>query len=170
MKATGFIELVIIMASLVVGLPLFLLTIVSANNMSTAYIADKSTWNVAADIEYEFTDEGVLIPVTHITPQRLTLAQATVLAYVQDEYSPDDGRNVDYNFDSKSTVDTTDPDYSYSIPAHSRGYRYANDGLINAVAPIDKIEERKTKNFYYVYNSARDTWMITNEFIDVLGY
>ena len=170
MKATGFIELVVIMCALVVGLPLFILTVTSASTMTTSYIHDKSTWNIASDIEYEINDAGLLVPKTHITPHRLTLAQATVLPYVQDEYSPDTGRNIDYNFDSTSVQDETTPDYEINIPNHSRGYKYVNDELVGEVAPRDKIEERRDKNFYWVWNTKRNTWMITNEFINVLGY
>lgn len=170
MKATGFIELVVIMSALIVGLPLFILTCSSANNMTTTYIHDKSTWNIATDIEYQMNDKGVLVPVTHITPQRLTLAQAAVLPYVQDEYSPDCGRNVDYNFDADDILDNTAPNYAYRIPPHSRGYRFANEGVIDAVAPLNKISQIKDKNYFYVYNPVRDTWMITNEFINVFGY
>lgn len=170
MRATGFIELVIIMSALVVGLPLFILTVTSANTMSTTYIHDKSTWNIAADIEYEIDANGVLIPTTIITPHRMTLAQAAALPYVQDEYTPDTGRTIEYNFDATSIMDTTDPDCGIVIPNHARGYRYLNAEFIEIVAPKDDVDARKAKNYYYVYNPARESWMITNEFINVIGY
>lgn len=170
MKATGFIELVVIMAALVVGLPLLLMTITAANTMTTSYIEDKSTWHITADIEYEVNDRGVLVPKTIITPQQMSLAQAAVLAYVQDEYSPDSSRKFDYNYDATSLMDDTNPDYNITIPPHSRGYRYENGDCIEIIAPKDTLSSRVDKSFYYVYNPVRKSWMITNEFIDVLGY
>ena len=67
MKASGFIELVIIVAALVMGLPLFLACNKMANmDVNTIYMNDKSTWQIAADIEWELNENGVLIPTNVI--------------------------------------------------------------------------------------------------------
>lgn len=170
MKATGFIELAILIAALVTGLPLFIACVIYGNNMHLTYIADKSTWNITEDIEWEVNAEGVLVPKSSITPQVMTLAQSLTLPYVQDEYSPNIGRHIIYNFDANQITDDTTPDKEITIADDSRGYRYLDKSTIGELCPITDIDTKKDKNFYYVYNPVKRGWMITNEFINVLAY
>ena len=186
MKATGFIELVIIVAALIMGLPLFLLCNKMANtDINTIYMNDKSTWDIAADIEYEMKN-GVLVPKSVVEPLTISPAQAAVLSYVQDEYVPNGARLIDFNYDADSLtdtkIDTTNPisasnnvdacwydltELSFQSAPNSRVTWDSTHKLYKQISPYSKVTDLYGQKLYFVYNYERDSWMVTTKYINI---
>lgn len=186
MKATGMIELVIIVAALIMGLPLFLLCNKMANtDINTIYMNDKSTWDIAADLEYEMQG-GVLVPKNLIEPLTISPAQAAVLTYVQDEYTPNSARLIDFNYDATTlddtTIDTANPldasrnvepcwydltELSFKSEPNSRVAWDTGHKVYKQVSPALKIDDLYGQKLYFVYNYERDSWMCTTRYINI---
>lgn len=184
MKGTGITELIILVAALVMGLPLFLMCNKMANtDLNTVYLNDKSTWDIAADIEYELQD-GVLVPSNMIQPLTISPAQAAVMTYVQDEYTPNSARTIDFNYNAKTLDDTTfDETMSESTNVTPNLYglqemsftslpnsRVAWDSMhdvYKTVSPANKVNDLKDQRYYFVYNYERDSWMVTSKYINI---
>ena len=183
MKASGFIELVIIVAALVMGLPLFLACNKMANmDVNTIYMNDKSTWQIAADIEWELNENGVLIPTNVIEPITLSPAQAAVMGYVQDEYTPNSARTIDFNYNAKTLDDETInetmstssdvreafvgvEEFTFTSLPFSRVSNEISYTVHRKVTPMSNIEKLKDEKLYFVYNTKRKSWMITSKYI-----
>lgn len=184
MKATGLIELVIIVAALIMGLPLFLMCNRMANtDVNTVYMNDKSTWDIAADIEYEMQG-NVLVPINLVEPLTLSPAQAAAMTYVQDEYTPNTARLIDFNYNATTLYDTniseqmsasTGVDTAWyglqetsfeSLP-NSRVSWDTGHNIHTVVSPYSKVEDLKDKKLYFVYNYERDSWMCTTKYINI---
>lgn len=181
MKASGFVELLIIVSALVCGLPLFLACNKMANtDVNTVYMNDKSTWDIGADIEYAMVD-GVLTPTNLVDPLKMTAAQAATMPYVQDEFTPNSARTYLYNFDATTTSDTdmtgsyvgdTIKDFKVTIKDNSRATRYGDSNVVRRVIPLGCINASDHSNrvnlpYYLIYNTTEKQWMITNKFIDI---
>lgn len=186
MKATGLIELVIIVAALIMGLPLFLLCNKMANtDVNTVYMNDKSTWDIAADLEYEMQGD-VLVPKNLIEPLTISPAQAAVLTYVQDEYTPNTARLIDFNYDATTlydtNIDTVNPmsdandvdtcwhgltELSFESEPNSRVAWDKGHKIYKSVSPSEKIPDLYGKKLYFVYNYERDSWMCTTKYINI---
>jgi hypothetical protein len=172
MKASGFVELLIIVSALVCGLPLFLACNTMANtDINTVYMNDKSTWDFSADVEYTVVN-GVLTPSNLLDPLSLNPAQAAVLTMVQDEYTPNEVRTYEYNWDATELYDTDlsgANEFSVTIKENSRATRYGESNVTEKVLPISSMlgdTTAKTK-YYLVYNYATKNWMITKNIIDI---
>lgn len=183
MKASGFIELVIIVAALVMGLPLFLACNRMANQgVNTIYMNDKSTWKVSADIDWELNENGVLIPANVIEPITITPAQAAVMGYVQDEYTPNTARTIDFNYNAKTLDDETCnetmtdasdvrdafiglEEFTFTSLPFSRVSNDASYAAHKKISPLSNVEKLKDEKLYFVYNTKRKSWMATSKYI-----
>lgn len=179
MKVTGFIELLITVAALVCGLPLFIACNIMANSdVNTVYLNDKSTWDIAMDIEWKLNSSGVLVPDSVIEPVTITAAQAAVMPYVQDEYTPNAARTILYNYNASTVTDSTltGNEFKYVIGPNLRATRYADSNKAKQVLPlaevntIDKqleLNRMRTRKTYMVWNYAQDAWMLTEQYINI---
>lgn len=186
MKASGIAELVIIVAALLMGLPLFLMCNKMANtDINTIYMNDKSTWDIAMDIEYELIG-GVLTPKNLIEPYTISPAQAAMISYVQDEYTPNTARSIDFNYNATTLNDITidevmddtkgvDPrwytleEFNFSSKPYSRVSHDLGHDIYTRVSPWSKVNDLYGQKLYFVYNYERDTWMITTKYINIYG-
>lgn len=177
-------ELLIIVVTLVAGLPLFVACVIMAQrDMGLTYLEDKSTWNL--ETEYEMQDIGgkyCLIPVD-FTPLSISIEQAATMMYVQDEYGVPSTRKVYYKWDetdyTKALVDynkTGDADkkadYNWSVPYRQRAARVGVGNATDCVAEIakkDTVAPKIGEKYYMVWNSSVDSWMITGEVINTIG-
>lgn len=195
MKATGYIELVIIVAALVMGLPLFLLCNRMANlDTNTVYMNDKSTWDITADITYEMQG-GVLVPVGAMEPITISPAQAATLTYVQDEYVPNSARKIEFNYNATTLTDNSVSEIYDSNDIAGEHYtdvepcwnglreflfesepnsRVSWDSTHEVYKRIcfdkdgnNKVPSLYGKRLYFVYNYERDSWMATTKYINI---
>lgn len=190
MKPTGFIELLIIVVTLVAGLPMFVAcTIMAQRDMGLTYIEDKSTWAMEPDyvmVKKDTNGDGVIDKVYLIpegfTPLNISIEQAATMAYVQDEYGVPTARKVYYKWDeddyTHGLVDytqTSNPDkadYNWSVPYRQRAARVGVGNATDGVAIIahkDDVMDKVGNEYYMVWNSEIDNWMITGEAINTIG-
>lgn len=187
MKPTGFIELLIIVVTLVAGLPLFVTcTIMAQRDMGLSYIEDKSTWAMEPDyVKVERIVNGkkefYLMP-EGFTPLNISIEQAAVMMYVQDEYGVPSARKVYYKWDEDDPehglvdyTQTSNPnraDYNWSVPYRQRAARVgvgnATDG-VGIIAHKDSVEDRIGVEYYMVWNSKIKNWVVTGIPIHTIG-
>lgn len=167
MKPTGMFELVLIVTVLIAGLPLFISCYSMAyNGLGLVYMDDKSTWKVSDDVEYVVID-GTMVP-SIIGPTSLNEAQAAVLPYVQDEFTPNIARSINYNYDAATIIDndlTGANEFNVTIPNDKRASRYIDNDIVTKVMPKDKVDEMKAKKWYIVWNYDTDSWTVTNKYL-----
>lgn len=179
MKASGMIELLIIVVSLVAGLPLFIACNTMANKgLNLTYMDDKSTWDVAADIEWKVNDKGVLVPDSTLEAVTISAAQAAVMPYIQDEYTPNTARSMDYNYQATWFTDPLiGPDaFNVATKDNQRATRYAENNVAKKVVPIDQIQtaadrdalnKMDRRKMYLIWNYDRRTWMLTEQYFNI---
>lgn len=190
MKPTGFIELLIIVVTLVAGLPLFIsCVIMSQRDMGLTYLEDKSTWalepdyvKVGKDTNGDGVDDKFYLIPEGFTPLNISIEQAAVMAYVQDEYGVPTARKVYYKWDeddyTHGIVDytqTSNPnraDYNWSVPYRQRAARVgvgnATDG-VSKIAHKDTVMSKVGVEYYMVWNSEVNNWMVTGVPINTIG-
>lgn len=190
MKPSGFFELLMLVVTLVAGLPLFVACVTMAQrDMGLAYIEDKSTWAMEPDyvmVERDTNGDGVtdkryLIP-EGFTPLNISIEQAATMMYVQDEYGVPTARNAYYKWDEsdythalvdyKQTSNPNRADYNWSVPYRQRAARVGVDNATDCVAVIAHKNDLPSKidvEYYMVWNSEIDNWMITGVPIDTIG-
>lgn len=190
MKPTGFIELLIIVVTLVAGLPLFVACVImSQRDMGLTYINDKSTWAMEPDYVRDHVDTDgdghpdkyILIP-EGFTPLNISIEQAAVMAYVQDEYGVPTARKVYYKWSADRydipLVDWTQEsnpnaaDYNWSVPYRQRAARVGVNNATDAVAAIakkDTVLSKIDNEYYMVWNSEINNWMVTEHAIQSVG-
>ena len=176
MKSTGFVELVILVAALVAGLPLFIACArMGYSGLNTVYMDDKSTWRFTDDVEWEMDDSGKLIPVSGgLEPMTITAAQMAVMPMVQDEYCPihedspdaDAAVVIDINYDA-NTLEDTNPENSITVKKLARASRYDYTVREKDLVPLSNVATMKNEKFYFLWNKERNTWMITKVCIDL---
>lgn len=185
MKVTGMIELVLIVAALVMGLPLFIMCVTMARfDDGTTYMNDKSTWDIAMDINYEMQN-GILVPTSIAEPLTISPAQAAALSYKQDEYVPNSSRTIDFNYNAStlddtdiddvidSTIHGTDPkwdgleEFSFSSAPNSRVSHETGHNTHSKISPPSKTNDLFGGRYYLVYNHERQSWMITTKYINI---
>lgn len=185
MKVTGMIELVLIVAALVMGLPLFIMCNTMARfGEGTVYMNDKSTWDIAMDINYEMQN-GVLVPTSIAEPLTISPAQAAALSYKQDEYTPNTARRIDFNYNATrlddtdiddvidSTIHNTDPrwngleEFSFESAPNSRVAYETGHNTHSKISPKSKTNDLFGGKYYFVYNYARKSWMVTTKYINI---
>ena len=115
MKAhTGFIELVIMMAMMVACVPLLCTLVVTCDRTKMNYLEDKTIYKMSDSVEWDksvVNGKTVLVPST-LAPIGIDYGGAQIIALVNDDYCPDDGKIIRYNYDADSVNspfnDTTD--------------------------------------------------------------
>lgn len=190
MKPTGFIELLIIVVMLVAGLPLFVsCTIMAQRDMGLTYLDDKSTWamepdyvKVAQDTNGDGIDDKWYLIPEGFTPVNISIEQAATMMYVQDEYGVPTARKVYYKWDeddyTHGLVDWTQSgnpnkaDYNWSVPYRQRAARVGVANATDGVAKIahkDSVASKIGVEYYMVWNSEIDAWMVTGVPINTIG-
>ncbi len=109
MKASqGFSELIIIMAFMIACVPLLLTLVRTCNNSEMEYLNDKTIYKMTDSVEWVLDDNNghkIYVP-TNLAPISLDYGGAQVMAVLQDDYCPDDGRQYYFNFDADSIYST----------------------------------------------------------------
>ena len=185
MKATGFLELVILVVALVAGLPLFSSCVRMAyNGLGATYMNDKSTWKVQDDVEFAVDASGHLVPVGILEPFNLTAAQIAVMTYTQDEYCPvnnwgksplfteyvwpaGSAQMIDINYDATNLKDIS-PEKEFTIEEKARASRGVDSTkVVTELFPASSVASSKSKKYYLVWNTKRHRWMITEHCINI---
>ena len=190
MKATGIIELVILVAALIMGLPLFVMCITMSNSgLNTIYLNDKSTWDIQGDIEYELQN-GVLVPMNIVEPVTISVAQAIAMPYVQDEYTPNTSRIIDYNINATTVTDDNCAELiddtmignnneqvkdiykniqemSFTSADNSRVSNTDTQLVFNNLIKNTNHDDLDNGKLYFIYNQARKSWMCTSKYINL---
>lgn len=184
MKAhTGFMELIIIMAFIVAGVPLLLSLVRVCNNSEFNYLDDKTIYSMADTIEYV---PGTNIP-TNLAPIKLDYGAAQLIAILQDDYCPDDGKLVNWKLNANvpsgeyktetAGITTYTPVNPILIPGYSttntltitRGWLAKRANTFSALHNNVASSMRPNANdpFYLVWDYSSDCWMITHEFVNI---
>lgn len=105
MKASqGYFELVIIMAFMVAGLPLLMTLVYACHSSEMNYLEDKTIYKMSDSVEwilYDANGNKVYVP-DNLAPLSVDYGGAQIMAVIQDDYCPKDGRLYYYNYDASS--------------------------------------------------------------------
>ncbi|MCM1440493.1 MAG: hypothetical protein NC131_15035 [Roseburia sp.] len=191
MRPTGFFELLMIVVTLVAGLPLFVsCTIMAQRDMGLTYLEDKSTWALEPDyvmVHQDTNGDGIadkhyLIP-EGFTPLNISVEQAATMMYVQDEYGVPTARKLYFKYDmndyeepiidyNKSGDASHKAKYNWAVPYRQRAARVGVDNSTDCVGIIANKSDVKTnaqKDYYMVWNSEIDNWVVTEVPINTIG-
>lgn len=169
MKAhTGLLELIIVMALLVGCVPLFSQLMIKCQRTEYVYMTDKSLVEKSSFIEYETANvNGVdmLVP-KDLRGVHMPFAAAVALPYIQDDYMPDDGRVVLFDFSNPSqlvsrgqSIGLTGVNSQYLLTA-SLGYKaYRID---NTKKLFDNNVAKATSSFTASFDKNRESYLIWN--------
>lgn len=178
MKAhTGLMELVIIMALLVGCVPLFTQLVIKCQKTEYQYMSDKSLVEKSSFIEYESLDVNgsqVLIP-KDLRGVYMPFAAAVALPYIQDDYVPDSGKTILFEFNNPSlfvsrgqSIGVTGSNFPYvlSIASGYKAYRAGNTKRLfdNNVARANNnftTSFDKNRESYLMWNYVDNCWVIT---------
>lgn len=178
MKAhTGLMELVLIMALLVGCIPLFTQLVIKCSNTEYHYMSDKSIVEKSSFVEYETTViNGVqmLIP-TDLRGIHMPFAAAMAMPYVQDDYVPDSGKIVLFDFKNPSLLVSRGQalgltggnlPYVLSTSVGYKAYRIENTSRLftnNVNKAIGSFTDSfdKNKEAYLMWNYADKCWVVT---------
>lgn len=176
MKVTAYADLIILLAALIVGVPLFLACNAMINGgLGLTYLEDKSVWKIEDDIDWIEDDDGNLVPDMVIDPICISQAQLAVMPYIQDEYTPNGSRDVYKAFAAikadGTTADGTDvcsgpgatrmtskPNSRPSWFVSSDHNIFMNSGLAG---------NSNTDKRYLVWNYRKGKWMVTTHVVDI---
>lgn len=190
MKPTGFFEILVIVVTLVAGLPLFVACVIMGqNDLGLTYISDKSTWTLEPDyvlVKQDTNGDGIvdkqyLMP-EGFTPLNISIAQAAAMMYVQDEYGVQSARKVYYKWDEDNyehgLVDytqTSNPDradFNWTVPYKQRATNLTAMGAVDVVAHVahkDSVLSKINTEYYMIWNSEIDDWVVTGVPINTIG-
>ena len=107
----GFMDLIILVVFMMASVPLLVTLIITSNKTKMNYLEDKTMFTLTDSIEYdlqEINGRKVYMPKS-LAPLSLDYGGAQVLALIQDDYCPDDGTNVYYDYDANSVFTTINP-------------------------------------------------------------
>jgi len=174
---TSLLELILIMALLVGCLPLFTQLIIKCQKTEYIYMSDKSLVKKSSFIEYEPTTiNGVetLIP-KDLRGVHMPYAAAMALPYVQDDYVPDEGKVVLFDFYNPSLLVSrgqaigltgTNSQYLLSTSPGYKAFRIDNTKKLfdNNVARANSsfgTNFDKNRESYLIWNYADNCWVVS---------
>lgn len=90
---SGFIELIIIMVFIMAGVPLLLSLVLVLNRSKFNYLEDKTIYSINSNNEVYLASDNRYYPVV-LAPISTDFGGALCMALVQDDYCPDEARDV----------------------------------------------------------------------------
>jgi hypothetical protein len=174
-SSSGMLELVILMAFIVAGIPLMVSLMVTANKSKYNYMDDKTVYDVANSVEFRYDAATNSYMPVNLSPIHLDSGGAQVIALLQDDFCPDDGKNISYKLTASHT-DGTNAAHATVTPTFNlnitRGWYTKR---FNKFSDLHSLVGPATRSlgagdvYYLVWDKSSDCWMVTHEFVNVIG-
>lgn len=180
-SASGYIELVVLLSLLVGSLPLIvsLVTVASTNNYT--YMTDKSVVSMNSYIDYREIDHDGDGTADYIVPEKygsftINPSAAVLLTIVNDDFCPDQGRNISYRFNGNGIEgfgfieegDITDPSLKYELNITDGWISKKFNSLVNVINNV----EPDVRNYYdgdqklhLCWDPNLDKWVIQDNYV-----
>jgi hypothetical protein len=164
---TGLAELILIVSMMVASIPLLCTLVRVCNTTQMDYLSDKTVYKVSDSVDWTLqTIDGhkVLVP-TSLAPVSIDYGGAQILAIINDEYCPSEGRLVRYSYNTNSV-------FSSCISGNNKlvltddVYKNKTDEWKAQLSATSNWSLAGT-NLYLVWNAKDEQWMITSQYVNI---
>ncbi len=178
MKAhTGFIELVLILSMMVACVPLLMTLVITCNRTKMNYLSDKTVYKISDSIEWveqNVNGKKTLVPST-LAPIGIDYGGAQIIALINDDYCPEDGKFIYYSYDTDSVFtahsEQTTPSLSIVDGWKAQYNTYWSQQMgetVNDSTVLSSLNNTyKNSKCYLVWSAVDKKWVITSKFVNV---
>jgi hypothetical protein len=165
--SSGMMELVIMMALMVSSVPLLCALVITCNGTKMDYLSDKSVMHVSDSVEWVTVkrDGKTYYYPDNLAPIQIDYGGAQAIAIVNDDYCPDDGKIVRFDYTNNSVLKAISSD------AATLEIKDGWKSLVNKawLTQLNKSKNAayKSSQCYLVWNTKSKQWMITTEFVNI---
>lgn len=175
-SANGFIELVILMAFLVGAVPLIVALVNVASFNEYEYLDDKSVVSMSGDIDYREIDANNDGKIDYLVPEKygsftIDPSAAVLLTVINDDFCPEDGRNISYRFNGTGhegfgLLNSSYQKHNLNIVDGWVSKRFtALSQIRNSVQPYADDYYNYGDKLYLAWDPATDNWVIQDNYV-----
>lgn len=158
---TGYLELVIIIALMIACVPLLCTLMYTCNSTKMSYLDDKTIYKMSDSVTWETaTIDGrqTLVPST-LAPISIDYGGAQIIAVVNDDYCPEDGKVIHYDYDSSSIYSSFNASTD-AVLKITDGWKALKSKAWSEQLSLSLNSSLRDKQMYLVWNAETKCWMI----------